>query len=61
MTDLTAQLQTALMRAAHYECLGHLAVDDTNREECRSFAQFYSDAADQLRALLASQLKAGEM
>jgi hypothetical protein len=61
MTDLTAQLQTALTRAAHYECLGYLAVDDTKRVECCSFAKFYSDAADELRALLASQRKAGEM
>ena len=61
MTDLTAQLQAALTRAAHYECLGHFAVDDTKREECRSFARFYFDAADELRALLASQRKAGDM
>jgi hypothetical protein len=60
MTDLATQLQTALTRAARYERLGRLAINDAKREEYRGFAKFCSDAADEWRALIASEASKSE-
>jgi hypothetical protein len=53
MSDLEKQLQDALAKAAEYELLGSLAVDAAKREECRVKAQFYHDAANELRKAIA--------
>jgi hypothetical protein len=59
MTDLTMQFQNALAKAAEYDLLGCLTVDNTKREECRVKAQFYHDIASELRREMANLPKQG--
>jgi hypothetical protein len=54
MTDLTTQYEAALAKAAEYDLLGCLSVDDEKRMECRARARFYHDLVDELQALMAS-------
>jgi hypothetical protein len=53
MSNLATQFQNALAKAAEYELIASLAVDETKREECRVKAQFYHDIATELRRELA--------
>jgi hypothetical protein len=53
MNDLEKQLQNAIDRAAEFDLLGNQATDPEKQEECRIKAQFYRDAAEELRKAVA--------
>jgi hypothetical protein len=54
MNDLEKQLQNAINKAAEFDLLASLATDPDKLEECRIKAQFYHDAADELRKAVAN-------
>jgi hypothetical protein len=56
MTDLKAQLETALKNAAEYQLLACLAADPRKREEYSTRAQFQYNIADALKTRIAMQV-----